>query len=113
MNAMKRVQGSKPGLIHAVSALLLAVLMQLALPAWAETAKPAVKPAVAVQQVNINTAPAETLALGLVGVGPARAQAIVDYRKQHGAFKSADELLEVKGIGQSLLDQNRSRIVLQ
>ena len=37
---------------------------------------------------------------------------IVDYRNKNGAFKSVDELLKVSGIGEKLLIQNRSNIVL-
>ena len=36
--------------------------------------------------ININTADAQTLAQGIDGVGEKRAQAIVDYRNEHGAF---------------------------
>ncbi len=46
----------------------------------------------------------------LKGVGAKRAQAIVDYRKAHGPFKSADELALVKGIGPSAIDKNRADI---
>lgn len=60
--------------------------------------------------VDVNSADAATLAEELNGVGPAKAQAIVDYREQYGAFKSADELLEVKGIGERVLDLNRENI---
>ena len=50
--------------------------------------------------VNINTAsPSELEALP--GIGPAKAKAIVDYRQQHGAFKSVEELKNVKGIQDS------------
>ena len=48
--------------------------------------------------VNLNTATKEEL-IAVVGIGPARAQAILDYRAQHGTFKSVDELKDVKGIG--------------
>jgi competence protein ComEA len=60
--------------------------------------------------VNINTADAETLSRELKGIGMKRAQAIVDYRKSHGPFKSADELALVKGIGPSAIEKNRTDI---
>jgi competence protein ComEA len=60
--------------------------------------------------VNINTADAKTLARELDGIGPAKAQAIVEYREKNGAFKSADELLKVEGIGSKVLEQNRGNI---
>jgi comEA protein len=49
-------------------------------------------------QVNINTASAAELEL-LPGVGPAIAQRIVDYRKEH-PFKERNQIMRVKGIGQ-------------
>ena len=49
--------------------------------------------------VNINTADAERLAT-LKGIGPALAQRIIDYREQHGAFKTIDEIKNVSGIGE-------------
>lgn len=57
--------------------------------------------------VDINTADASTLARELNGVGPARAQAIVAYRAEHGPFKSVDDLRLVKNIPQKLIDNNR------
>lgn len=60
--------------------------------------------------VNINTADASTLARELKGIGPARAEAIVAYRTQHGPFKSADDLMLVKGIPQKVIDENRDNI---
>lgn len=60
--------------------------------------------------VNINTADADTLARELTGVGKARAEAIVAYRTKHGPFKSADDLVLVKGIGQKVIDENRANI---
>ena len=60
--------------------------------------------------VNINTADAKTLAKELEGIGPAKAQAIVDYRQKNGAFKSAEDLLKVEGIGDKVLEQNRDNI---
>lgn len=64
-------------------------------------------------QVNINQADAETIADVLVGVGLTRAQAIVEYREQHGPFQSVDDLIEVKGIDEATLRSNRDRIRLE
>ena len=69
--------------------------------------------AMAAEKVNINTADAAALDRVLIGVGPAKAAAIVDYRKANGPFKSAEELAMVKGIGLSTIEQNRDRIELR
>jgi len=55
---------------------------------------------------------ADAIAMALKGVGKSKAAAIVAYREQYGHFKSADQLLEVKGIGKSTLEKNRNRIEL-
>jgi len=70
-------------------------------------------PALAAEKVNINTADAAALDRVLIGVGPAKAAAIVEYRKANGPFKSAEELAMVKGIGLSTVEQNRDRIELR
>jgi competence protein ComEA len=49
--------------------------------------------------VSLNTATAEQFDT-LPGVGPVLAQHIIDYRAQHGGFRSVDELREVNGIGE-------------
>jgi competence protein ComEA len=68
--------------------------------------------AFAATPVNVNTADAETLAKSLDGIGLAKAKAIVAYREEHGPFKSADDLTQVKGIGQATLQRNHDAILL-
>ena len=51
--------------------------------------------------VNINTATAAELTR-LPRVGEKLAQRIVDHRKQHGAFRRAEDLMEVKGVGEKM-----------
>ncbi|MFP4207243.1 MAG: ComEA family DNA-binding protein [Wenzhouxiangella sp.] len=63
--------------------------------------------------VNVNTATAEQLAEALTGIGEAKAEAIVEYREEHGPFKHPDELVNVRGIGLATLDRNRDRIVVE
>ena len=61
--------------------------------------------------VNVNTATAEELET-LTGVGPVLAEAIVSYRDEHGAFKTPEELMNVKGIGEGKLSAFRAEITL-
>ena len=66
-----------------------------------------------VMTVNVNEADAASIANMLVGIGISRAQAIVDYRDQYGRFYSAQELTSVKGVGQSTVEKNLSRISIE
>ncbi len=75
----------------------------------AETSKPAGN---TVTAVNINTATTEQLSQ-LDGIGKAKAEAIILYRKQHGQFKSLDDITQIKGIGKAILDKNRSMLALE
>ena len=60
--------------------------------------------------VNINTAEAEVIAELITGVGPQKAQAIVDYREENGAFENIDDLRSVKGIGPGIIEKNSQAI---
>ncbi len=66
--------------------------------------------ALASERININTADAATIDRVLLNVGPAKAEAIVAYRKANGAYKSAEQLAMVKGIGLKTVEKNRDRI---
>lgn len=82
-----------------LSALMLAMVLQSS--ALAQTSR-----------VDINTASAEEISQMLVGIGPSKAQAIVDYRNEFGRFEDVDELINVRGIGLRTVDQNRDRLSL-
>jgi competence protein ComEA len=56
--------------------------------------------------VDINTADAKALE-SLNGIGPAKAQAIVDYRTKNGPFRMVDDLAKVPGIKAATVDKNR------
>lgn len=61
--------------------------------------------------VNLNTATQAELQT-LQGIGPAKAQAIIDYRKKHGDFKNVDELEKVDGIGAATLKNVRKDVAV-
>ena len=64
------------------------------------------------EKVNINTADAATIDRVLLNISPSKAEAIVAYRKANGAFKSAEQLTLVKGVGLKTVEKNRDRIVV-
>ncbi|MCP6699707.1 ComEA family DNA-binding protein [Pseudomonas donghuensis] len=93
--------------------LLLAFFALFSVPALAtdmagDVPVPAVQATVTV--VDLNSADAATLQSSLTGVGRLKAEAIVAYREQNGAYASVDALLEVKGIGKALLERNREKL---
>lgn len=63
--------------------------------------------------INLNKADAETFQKELAGVGKNKADAIVAYRESNGEFTSVGELIEVKGIGKSILEKNRDKLTVE
>ncbi|MGR8930350.1 MAG: ComEA family DNA-binding protein [Gammaproteobacteria bacterium] len=64
------------------------------------------------EPVNINQADATTISESLTGIGPKKAEAIIEYRKEHGDFKTLDDLQKVKGIGEKTIKANEKDILL-
>jgi len=84
----------------------LAIGIALASGAVARAADAAGSSSAKPAAVNVNTATLQELE-ALPGIGEARAQAILDARKQRGGFKSVDELVDVRGIGPKNLEKLR------
>ncbi|MFW5443124.1 MAG: ComEA family DNA-binding protein [Methylococcaceae bacterium] len=61
--------------------------------------------------VNINTADAKTISESLKGIGPKKAEEIIQYRTTKGAFKTLSDLTHVKGIGDKTVQKNADDIL--
>ena len=61
--------------------------------------------------VNLNTATRDEL-VAVPGIGPAKAQAIVEHRKAHGPFASVDDLKEVKGFRAKLVEKLKPELTV-
>lgn len=81
----------------------LFLIMLIALPCYLSAA----------DKININTASKEVLMSEIKGVGEKRADAIISYREQNGPFKSVDELAEVSGVGESIVEKNRDLLTVK
>lgn len=88
------------GNIHgAAIGLILCVLLALSTATQAQELAP----------INVNTADAELLA-ELPGIGPSRAEAIIEEREANGSFESADDLTRVSGIGPATVEAFRDQV---
>ncbi|HDS1736305.1 ComEA family DNA-binding protein [Pseudomonas sp. BP8] len=103
-----------------LSYLLLPLFASLSFSVSAAPASPTSEPVPVVSEMrpqqallNLNTAEALTLQQELNGIGKAKAEAIVAYREANGPFTSVDELLEIKGIGNALLERNRDKLKVE
>jgi len=86
-----------------LSFLFLSLVLSASTPAGKK--KPPARP------VNINTANSEELQQ-VPGIGPATAAKILQMRKSYGAFKSVDDLLAIRGLGEKRLDKMRKYLTV-
>jgi competence protein ComEA len=85
--------------------LCFSLFLSLSAAVGANKKKPPARP------VNINTATSEELQQ-VPGIGPATAQKILQMRKSYGPFKSVDDLLAIRGLGQKRLDKMRKYLTV-
>ena len=109
--------GGGPQIVKVVAGLLFFLLclaaagicaglaFRFAVPLQAQTPQtlPDTKALAAYTQVELNTADADALCT-LPGVGSRNAQAILDYRAQHGSFAQVEDAVQVPGITQAMVD---------
>jgi competence protein ComEA len=86
------------------------VLVPARLPVAVAASQGAAVPGVPAGPIQLSSATAEQLD-SLPGIGPATAQKILDYRAEHGAFRSVEEIDEVPGIGPARVEQLRGLVI--
>ena len=86
------------------------VLVPARLPVAVAASQGAAVPGVPSGPIQLSSATAEQLD-SLPGIGPATAQKMLDYRAEHGAFRSVEELDEVPGIGPARVEQLRGLVI--
>jgi len=62
--------------------------------------------------VNINSADASTIATSLAGIGPSKAEAIVEYRSENGPFETIEDIKNVKGIGSKIFEKIKVDLII-
>jgi len=104
---MKRKNLIKFKNLVSATGLALSVFLSGAALANTDTQMPPASAVVSI--VNINTADLETLS-SLPGIGPKKAESIIEYRELNGNFQSVDELANVKGIGERMVEKLAQRV---
>ncbi|MDX2503431.1 MAG: ComEA family DNA-binding protein [Gammaproteobacteria bacterium] len=82
---------------YGLNTILLTLMLVFSTASWA-------------QEVNINTADAQSIANSLNGIGLKKAEAIVAWRTENGNFTDLAALEKVKGIGQKTVAKNKDNI---
>jgi competence protein ComEA len=118
-DAVRRAGGARPGAdVNAINlAAKVADGQQVVVPERASRGAAAVAgatggsaaPGAATAPVSLNSATAEQLDT-LDGVGPATARKILEWRMQHGGFRSVADLAQVPGIGPKKLAALRAQV---
>ena len=108
----------KANYFRLLSLLLTLSLFTFTIPTLASTADQPAAPSAggkissetaAGAKVNINSADVETLCT-LKGIGPSLALRIKEFREQHGPFKTPEDITQVRGVGQTILEWNKNLI---
>lgn len=92
-----------------VALFVLALVMLAAPPVEAQAPRASEPASAAAAKVDLNTATGEELE-SLPGVGPRTAELIIEYREQHDGFEKIEELMNVRGIGETTFLRLRSLI---
>ena len=63
-------------------------------------------------KININTADSNSLQT-LPGIGPQKAEAIIQFREQEGPFQAVEDLMKVSGIGEKTFEKLKDLITVK
>lgn len=61
-------------------------------------------------KIDLNKADVKSLTGSFKGIGQKRAEAIVQHRESHGAFKSVSDLAAVRGLGKAFVDNHLTQL---